>query len=191
MKIEGEWDLGYILDFHTLSSEYLGVDEFGHNRFNNLRSEVGEALYKLKYQDDQDQVGVLTDTFVENLKDKFESASFVVPMPPSKKRAIQPLGLLAKEIANKLDIKLFKKILIKNGPTDEIKNSGGRDERIEALMNVLEINDRIKNQGFWDVLLIDDLYDSGASFTAATRKLRTYKKINKIYIGAFTKTGKK
>lgn len=112
MEIEGEWDLGYVLDWHTLSSEYLGVNEFGYNMFDTVRSEVGEAIYQLKYRADQDEIGVLADTFVENLKDIFESASFIVPMPSSKTRAIQPLNLLAKEVAQKLDIQLFKKILI-------------------------------------------------------------------------------
>ena len=29
-KLEGSWDLGYALHKHTLSSVYLGDDEYGH-----------------------------------------------------------------------------------------------------------------------------------------------------------------
>ena len=47
-KIQGSWDLGYVLHKHTISSVYLGVDEWGHNRFDNTRSEPGEALNQLK-----------------------------------------------------------------------------------------------------------------------------------------------
>jgi len=28
-QIKGEWTSGYALDFHTLSSEYIGDDEYG------------------------------------------------------------------------------------------------------------------------------------------------------------------
>ena len=42
----------HLLDKHTLSSTYLGDDEFGHPRFDTKRSEVAEALYQVKYRGD-------------------------------------------------------------------------------------------------------------------------------------------
>ena len=47
-QITGSWDLGYVLDKHVLSSVYLGDNAYGHPQFDTTRSEVGEALYKLK-----------------------------------------------------------------------------------------------------------------------------------------------
>ncbi len=49
-KLEGNWVAGFAFDLHTLSSEYLGQDEYGHDRYNNTRSEIGELVYQLKYQ---------------------------------------------------------------------------------------------------------------------------------------------
>ena len=40
MKIPGRWRDGYTLDYHTISSTYLGDDEFGHAQFDSKRSEV-------------------------------------------------------------------------------------------------------------------------------------------------------
>ena len=190
MKINGEWDLGYVLDWHTLSSVYTGDNAQGHPTFDTTRSEVGEALYQLKYKLNLQRVAELADTFVANLKGIFKSASFVIPMPPSKKRVIQPLPLLAKNVAERLGIPIFDEILLKSGATAEMKNVGDREERIEALMKAFEINNQITNKGCWDVLLIDDIYDTDASLTAATRTLRTYKKVDKIFVGAFTRTGR-
>lgn len=68
-----------------------------------------------------------------------------------------------------------------------MKNIGNREERIKALMGCFFINDSITNNGCWDMLVVDDLYDSGASLTAATRTLRTYSKVNKIYVASFTR----
>jgi hypothetical protein len=51
-KIIGNWDTGLVLDKHTRSSVFLGYDGLGHPQFDTTRSEVGEALYQLKYKGD-------------------------------------------------------------------------------------------------------------------------------------------
>ena len=63
-----------------------------------------------------------------------------------------------------------------------------RKEKIEALMGCFHINETITNKGSWDVLIIDDLYSSGASLSAATQTMRTYDKVRNIYVAAFTRT---
>ncbi|MBI1986594.1 MAG: ComF family protein, partial [Rhodospirillales bacterium] len=81
-RIPGRWRDGYALDFHTLRSEYLGDDEYGHPQFHNTRSEVGELLYRLKYRSDQSVVAELveaTASFVESWK---PGADAIVPVPP-------------------------------------------------------------------------------------------------------------
>lgn len=188
MKIDGEWNLGYVLDWHTKYSEFLGHDQFGHAQYNTVRSEVGEALFQLKYRSDLTKVDPLAETFVENLRTFFQSASFIVPMPPSKHRINQPVIMLAQKISEKLNIPFFENVLLKNGVTSQMKNIENREERITALMKCFCINDAITNNGCWNVLVIDDLYDSGSSLTAATRTLRTYSKVNNVYVGAFTRT---
>lgn len=67
-KIEGPWEDGYALDRHTVRSEYIGDNEFGHPQFNTTRSEVGELLFKLKYRSDYAVVDQLAEA----------AASFVV-----------------------------------------------------------------------------------------------------------------
>ena len=47
MRIPGRWREGYVLDYHTLDSTYLGDDEYGHPMFDTKRSDVGELLYRL------------------------------------------------------------------------------------------------------------------------------------------------
>jgi competence protein ComFC len=50
MQIRGTWRQGYVLDYHTVSSEFVGHDEFGNPLFDTKRTEVGEILYQLKYR---------------------------------------------------------------------------------------------------------------------------------------------
>ena len=49
-RLIGDWELGLAFDLHTVTSTYLGPNQFGHDQFDNTRSEMGELLYKLKYQ---------------------------------------------------------------------------------------------------------------------------------------------
>ncbi len=52
MRIPCRWVDGYTLDYHTISSVYLGDDELGNPQFDTKRSEVGEFLYRLMYRSD-------------------------------------------------------------------------------------------------------------------------------------------
>jgi hypothetical protein len=50
ISLIGNWLEGFALGLHTISSEFSGYDEFGHEVFNTKRSEIGELLYRLKYK---------------------------------------------------------------------------------------------------------------------------------------------
>ena len=52
-RIYGEWDEGIVLDNHMLRSIFLGYNEDGKEKFENTRTELGELIYKFKYQKDK------------------------------------------------------------------------------------------------------------------------------------------
>ena len=187
MKIAGDWSDGLVLDWHVAHSEFLGYDDYGHPEYNTVRTEVGEALYQLKYRSDLTQIDTLAKTMADAIKLNFPTSTFVVPMPPSKQRVIQPLMLLAQKVAEFLEIPIFENILLKNGTTPQMKDIETREERIQALMGCFQINGSIINDGKWDVLIIDDMYSSGASLSAATMTMSSYDKANNIYVAVFTK----
>jgi predicted amidophosphoribosyltransferase len=188
MKIDGEWESGLVLDWHVDHSEFLGQNQYGHPEYNTVRTEVGESLYQLKYRSDLTQIDSLAKTMADAVIPTFPSVSFVVSIPPSKSRATQPLTILAQKVAELLKIPFFENILLKNGTTPQMKDIELREEKIEALMGCFHIKDTITNEGSWDVLIIDDLYASGASLSAATQTMRTYDKVRNLYVAAFTRT---
>ena len=67
-KIPGKWREGYVLDVHTIRSEFLGHDGYGHPVFDTERSEIGELLYRMKYKSDRSVVDEIADTVVEFLR---------------------------------------------------------------------------------------------------------------------------
>ena len=187
--MEGPWDLGYSLDKHTLKSTFIGYNEYGFAQYDTLRTEVGEALYRLKYKYDQRHVNNLATQLVESLGGYFRSASCVIPVPPSKRRVRQPVIEIARLVAKKMNIPCREDILVKTQRTGQMKDIISKDERIDALCSAFEVKERLdQNQN--DVLIIDDLFDTGSSLEAATRMLRECKKIQEIYVATITRTMK-
>lgn len=188
-KLEGCWDAGYALNKHTLSSEFIGYNESGHPMFNTTRSEPGEALYQLKYRSDWTQVEPLAAEIKASLLPKFGEVGLIVPMPASTTRARQPVDELAKELGKITSTPVFDNIIVKapapqGGP--QLKNLNTRQEKDEALNGRFSINPSIGNEGRWNALLLDDLFDTGATMDAVAKTLKTYKKIGKVYVASVT-----
>ncbi|MDT0499521.1 MULTISPECIES: ComF family protein [unclassified Halomonas] len=185
-RINGNWDLGYSLDKHVLSSTYIGDNQWGHPEFDTTRSEVGEALYQLKYRSNFNQVASIASQLSTSLSQYFSSACLVIPMPPSKQRARQPVVEIARALARNMGIPCYENLLLKNQDTPQMKDIENREEKVETLVQAFAINDSL-GEGQYDVLIVDDLYDSGSSLEAATRVLREYGKIRNVYVATATR----
>ncbi|MBT9099028.1 ComF family protein [Methylovulum psychrotolerans] len=185
-RLLGRWDRGYSLDKHTISSTYLGIDEYGYDRFETLRTEVGEALFKLKYRSDRRQAVMLATQLATSLGGHLKDASFVIPMPPSKQRPFQPVEEIAKQVAELMGIPYIGNLLIKTADTPQVKNIPVREERIRMLCAALQVND-VLPEGAYNALIIDDLYDTGSSLEAATHILKQYVKIQKVLVATLTR----
>ena len=188
-KIEGSWDLGYVLHKHTLSSTYLGDDEYGHPRFDTKRSEPGEALYQLKYRSDWNQVGPLAEQIKDTLLPLFGKIGLIIPMPASTVRSKQPVNELANALGKLTNTPVFDEMIVKApapAGSPALKDLHTREEKDAALAGRITVNESISNEGCWNALLLDDLFDTGATMDAVCRALRTYRKINHIYAAAIT-----
>ena len=185
-KISGHWDVGYSLDKHSISSVCIGNNEYGHPIFDTIRTEVGESLFQLKYNSDRSQLNILATQIVDSLGNYFGSASFIVPMPPSKSRPFQPVIEIAKQVAVLMIVPCREDVLVKTGQTDQMKNIPSREERIRTLCSNFKVND-VLSEGKYNVLIVDDLYDTGSSLEAATAMLRKYEKIQKIFVATITR----
>ncbi len=187
-KIAGNWLDGYALDIHTISSEFLGYDGFGHEIFDTKRSELGELLYRLKSKQKinvKDQIIEIATNFINSQwKDKIDG---ILPVPPSNiGRKVQPVIVIAKGIADKLGITLYEKALIKTKETHELKNVLDFNDRLAILQDVFLVND--EHLEGKRLLLFDDLFRSGATLNAATKALYQQGKVGKVYVLTLTRT---
>jgi predicted amidophosphoribosyltransferase len=184
-QVFGPWDQGWVLAKHMLSSTFLGNDQYGHARFDNVRSEVGEATYQLKYRQDWGQVEPLAATLVEQVYSRFDDVGFIVPMPASTVRARQPVTEVALAVGRLVGKPVFTGLLLKQAG-QSLKDLHGKDDKLAALKDRMRVVNEIGNEGKWNAMLVDDLYDSGASMEAACAALRTYPKVGRIYVAALT-----
>jgi len=186
-RITGGWTEGFALDFHTLSSEYIGDDEYGHPQFDTKRSEIGELLYKLKYRKDRSVLDNLVTTVSQFLKSTNWPIDLIVSVPPSRKgRQFQPVPPLVVGIGKALGINVSVDSVVKVKDTPELKNVFDFEERMRILKDVFEIRGSVVfGRG---ILLFDDLYRSGATLNVISRLLQQEGKEKNIYVLTLTMT---
>lgn len=191
-KVFGNWFEGYTLDLHTISSTFLGYDEFGHEVFDTKRSDLGELLYKLKYKQNKNVLVDIIEVSVNFLINDWRINDIIdgiIPMPPSRThRKLQPVIEISRGISVGLKIPLFENILRKDRERPELKKVFDYHERLEILKDNFIINDGpalIKGK---QVLLFDDLFRSGATLNAVTEVIYREGKAQKVYVLALTRT---
>ena len=184
--ITGPWDEGFTLDVHTVSAEYLGDDLNGHPQFDTTRSEIGEALFRLKYRGERDASATLANVAAEFVRLRGFAVDVVVPVPPSRVRSFQPLAAIASRLAANLGAGYDPKSLRKIRDTPELKSMADVAEREAALSGAFEVRGSALTGKH--VLLFDDLYRSGASMREAARTLRTQGSAASLRALALTRT---
>jgi len=143
-------------------------------------------LYRLKYQSDRSAVAELVEvaaSFVESWK---PGADVIVPVPPSRARAMQPVIILGGALGKRLGLSFAPEWVEKARENPEIKNIYDYDERIRLLAGAYGV-DRTRAQGR-KILLFDDLYRSGATMNAVTAALYDQGAASEVFALAITRT---
>lgn len=181
VRIYGTWDEGIVLDNHMLKSVFLGYDEKGKEIFENTRTELGELIYKFKYQHKKNSLEKII-TLIRDILDKWnikEKIDIIIPVPPSnKKRKYQPVFEIANAIAEYLEKENRTDIIFKE---NDIQAKDGNN--INGTIKQYKKLDKICN-----VLVIDDLYSTGQTLNEVCKVRREDINIKNIYCLVMTKT---
>lgn len=85
-----------------------------------------------------------------------------------------------------MGIPCVENLLVKTGTTPPMKDIETREEKVSALVDAFTVYD-VLGDGVFDVLIVDDLFDTGSSLEAATTVLRRYSKIRSVYVATVTR----
>jgi competence protein ComFC len=170
LRLEGPWAEGYVLERqHTLSSEFLGHDSFGHPQFETTRSELGELVFRLKNRADRTTLEPIAEAAANFLSGWGIPIDAIVPVPPSLRREFQPVIEIAQAIGEQLGKRVLVEAVTKVRETPQLKDVFGLAERQSLLEGAFAVDSgAIKGQR---VLLVDDLYRSGATAGIVAREL--------------------
>jgi competence protein ComFC len=175
-----------VLDVHTISSTMIGSNEFGHPEFDTVRSELGELVYRLKYKGDKTVIPFIVQAIVGFVHQWGIRPETVIPVPPSRlQRAFQPVIEIAKELAKALGISVDTGSLTKTKNTAQMKDIGEFGARVAALESAFTSGRNVQGR---EVLLLDDLFQSGATMNVAARTLKQEGLAKSVYALALTRT---
>jgi predicted amidophosphoribosyltransferase len=183
--IDGPWKAGIVLDWHTVDSRLAGEDSHGHPIFDTTRSEIGELLYQFKYRANQVALASLLRLALGRLATARGRFQLVVPIPPSNpSRTVT--RQIAEGLATGLGAPCSLTALRKTVATEELKSIADPARRKEMLSGALVADPRQMRDR--SVLLVDDLYRSGATLEAATEAAYAQGRAAAVYVFAVTRT---
>jgi len=183
-EIKGNWDKGFVLDKHVVSSTPIGENVYGHMQYDTIRTELGELVFQLKYRnkiENIEKIVCLIKPFLDSFTELRE-VDVVIPVPPSKIRAFQPANELAQAIAEYLSISYTDEVLEKTS-SSQAKDMSKATKDVKG--NIVA---KIKAKRQHNILLIDDLFESGETLTECVSVLRDDPMLKKIYVLVMTKT---
>lgn len=188
-RLAGPWSGGYALDVHTTSSTLIGYNEFGHKVFDTVRSPLGELLYRLKNKGDQTVIPEIVDTAATFLKGRSVQIDALVPVPPSNTaRKSQPVIAVAKALSEALGVPVCESCVTKVKNTAQLKDVFDFAKRTEILTGAFSVNAAMTTGK--QLLLLDDLYRSGATVSAITTLLLSTGAAKAVYLLTLTQTRK-
>jgi len=157
--LHGPWQEGWALGFH---SSFSGADW--------SRSGVGELTYRLKYQGDLTVLPSLVEQAAMLIKEHPELAQVdaILPVPASTQRQVQPVNVFASALAEELNLPLLPAV-VKTRQTEPQKEFHTRAQKRANVTGAFAVQEPISNL---HLLVVDDLFDSGATLEEITRVLQ-------------------
>ncbi|HEY4723059.1 MAG TPA: phosphoribosyltransferase family protein, partial [Anaerolineae bacterium] len=144
-----------------------------HSRYDGdvaSRSTVGELVFRYKYGNEHQLAQDLAGRWAELLAAHPELPKFdaIIPVPPSTRRDFDPVLNLAQALAIHLKVPVLVNVLIKTRVTQPQKEMKSLAQKQANVAGAFALRGDVRRQ---HVILLDDLYDSGATLEEAARVL--------------------
>lgn len=183
--IQGNWQSGIVLDWHTVDSVCVGENEFGHPIFETQRSALGELLFQFKYRNDSAALQKLLAAAHDHLAEAKGRFDVIAPVPPSTPNRTVT-AQLAEGLTACIGGSYAESALAKRELRNELKSVDDPAQRDKLLRDAfVAVPELLAGKS---VLLVDDIYRSGATLEAATDAAYNIGGADAVYVFAVTRT---
>lgn len=157
----GSWQTGWSLGFH---SRITGGDW--------SRSGVGDLTYRLKYDGDVTVLPALIQQTLDLFQayPEMKQADVILPVPSSTERKVNPVHVFCEALAGKIKMPM-QTLVAKTRQTQPQKEMKTLAQKRANVAGAFSLRGEVKGR---KVLLVDDLFDSGATLDEITRLLLKY-----------------
>ncbi len=149
ITINGPWRQGFAISFHKSNAD-------------GDRTPIGELLYQLKYHKKYSLAAEIAKLAAGFYEIWAPGCTLVVPAPSSKDRQFQPTTAVSEILARTINLPCDCTAIVRTRKIPEIKHTSYAD-RIKMIAGIHEANPDMR--GGHSVLLVDDIYDTGATMT--------------------------
>jgi len=137
------------------------------------RSEIGEAVYQLKYQGQEEQAKIIADRMAAFLETHpaFAHVAALIPVPPTiRGRRCDPVATIVAAVSQVTDVPCIPLLYrqVARQPQKSLQTLAAKTENARGAFAVTDP----ENARGQRLLLVDDFYDSGATLAECTRVLR-------------------
>jgi len=157
--LPGSWHAGWALDFHSRFSGSVWQ-----------RSGVGELVHRLKYQNDRTALAPLVEHAMSLCAEHPELAEVdaLVPVPPSQPRPNDPVRTFTAALSGRLNKPVLLTVT-KTRPTSPQKDMHTLAQKKANVAGAFAVQGDVRGKR---LLVVDDLFDSGATLEEVARVLR-------------------
>ncbi|HJW89483.1 MAG TPA: RecQ family ATP-dependent DNA helicase [Anaerolineales bacterium] len=157
-RLEGPWSSGWAIDFHS-----------GFSGAQWSRSPAGTLAYRLKYQGDLDALPSLVQQARELIRGHPElvQVDVILAVPPSTARPADPVATFAAALGEQLGRKVLP-ALVKTRQTAPQKEMHTLAQKQANVAGAFALRQPVAGLR---LLVVDDLFDSGATLEEITRLL--------------------
>lgn len=157
--LDGPWHAGWALDFH---SRFDGDIQ--------QRGIIGDLVFRYKYRGEKALAGELAQHWAELLRvhPELPAPDGIVAIPSSTAREFDPVSELAKALAARLAIPVLSGTLVKTRATRPQKELTALPQKQSNVAGAFALRGDVRGKR---LILVDDLFDSGATLNEAARVL--------------------